>query len=391
LALRFFVQLECNNHNRRESQVTLRDTFPSDEYWTLARSGDFLITGGWPEELRDEFLSYCRVSDNYDFRPIIVFDGTGALEEPLIKLSAEGMNKTLRVYSPDYPGYDLFFGMGYDKTFRFMESATAGRPRGSEINPAYIHSFLSVLESTSGIRQKTIRMLAEKKDDDIFYIARNSGIGESWLDPLKNPGSSGQNFRAFIEEMDFAFRKIHNRNTADNNNISRDIRSNNIIYINAQSRDPGLFNRYFSVVLDSLTENNSMFNVVFYEVNTRYNDGLIDHINRGIQRSDETIGICCGTVEPLLDRIHLAQFPRQVIYTRNGTYASQLLESYGEYEHWLPVRRYGNGLIPPLIGGWEVGKDKRPVVRQTNLTEPYRIQKIVKGYRGQGISLVRNL
>lgn len=394
MATRFAAQAECDRRNRQGRQVQITATFTQDRYWKRGQLGDFLVAGGGQEDWASVVISYTQESLRRSLRPVIILDGTGALERRLISLYNTGSGTgRLLVYSPEYPGYDVFGSMNPYTALQYLTDATRDRPRGSEISPAYIDAFLNVVRHVVPITLNGMRQLADKKDEEIRQVAQNTGAEHRHVEILRNPGQNGQNFRTFLAELENAFSNIWNRDTAVGNNIFGDLGIGGVIYINAQSRHPALFNKYFSTVLDYISNSRYLlFDVILYGVTFCRDDGLLTHMEYAMRRPNETIGVCCSNIASLIHKYpFICDMPRHIIFTSSRSMAPvELLKRYGTYEYFFPKREYAPGLFPlPWENNWEIGFTQRDRVRPVDLNENH-VGKIMKGYNGEEIALVRN-
>ncbi len=393
MAMRFVVQAECDRMNRRNRNVSYRSSFPEDRFWRDIRTGDFLITGGEQMERSQAVLSYVRTILSSSKRTIIILDGTGGLESSLISMYS-GTPKTgrgtLYVYSPTHKGYDVFGGMDPYTVLQFLTEVTARQPRGSEISPAYMEAVLAVVKTVTSLTMENIRKLLTKKDDEILQIARRAGIAQHYIDVLANPGSNGQNFRAFFPNLELVFSNIWSRNTAEGHNIVRDISAGGVIYINAQSKRPELFYKYFGIVLDYIGASQySRFDTIFYEISLRSSYGLLEHIEGAMQRTNETIGICSGNIAPVVQQCpFVVDIPIHILYTRGGTMLpTAIVQKYGTYDFCFPKRVFRDGMLPSLFN-WEIGMAKRDRIMPQDMNEQ-GVSKLMKGHNGEEIVLVR--
>lgn len=396
MATRFAVQAECNHRNRQGRQVQITATFTQDRFWNRGQLGDFLVAGGGQEDWASAVTSYTQESLRRSLKPVIILDGTGALERRLISLYTTGSGSgrgTLRVYSPEYRGYDVFGNMNPYAALQYLTDATKDRPRESEISPAYIEAFLSVVRRVMPIALDGMRQLANKTDEEIRQVAQHTGVEYRHVEMLRNPGQNGRNFRTFLGELENAFSNVWNRNTAAGNNIFGDLGTGGIIYINAQSSRPALFNKYFSTVLDYISNSRYLsFDVILYGVTFCHDDGLLKHLEDATRRPNETIGVCCSNISSLIHQYpFICDMPRHIIFTSSRSMApAELLRSYGPYDYFFPKREYAPGLFPlPWDNNWEIGFTQRDRVKITDLNEN-NVGKIMKGYNGEEIALVRN-
>lgn len=394
MAMKFFVQAECDRLNRMNRNVSNLTSFPETSFWARTRPGDFLITGGeQPERIRS-VMSYVQTTLSVRSRPLLILDGTGGLEAPLIRLytgrERAGLG-TLRVYSPQYKGYDVFGGMSRHTVLQYLTAVTADRPRESEINPAYIEAVLEVVSSAASITMENIRALMTKSDSEILSIARMIGLTGRFIEILTDPGSSGKNFRSFYSNLEYAFSNIHCRDTAGGHNIFRDISTGGVIYINAQSMKTDWFYKYFSTVLDYIsTSTYCVFDAVLYEITSSGKDGLLEHIRNAMQKTNETIGICCSNIAPLLQECpFIVDMPIHVLYTSGRSLLpAAISKSYDTYDYCFPKKVFRPGVFAlPVADNWEIAMMKRDRIRPQDLNER-GVYKLMKGHNGEEIALV---
>lgn len=393
MALRFIVQAECDRMNRRRRNVLHRSSFPEDSFWSGVRMGDFLISGGEQIEQSLAVLSYVRTTLRSSKRTIIILDGTGGLEHSLISMYSGTLKTgrgTLYVYSPAHKGYDVFGGLDLCTVLQFLTEVTARQPRGSEISPAYMEAVLEVVKSVTSLTMENIRKLLTRTDNEILQIAIRAGIEQHHIDILANPGSSGQSFRAFFPNLEIGFLNIWCRNTAEGHNIVRDLSAGGVIYINAQSKRPELFFKYFSIVLDYIgIAQYSKFDIIFYNNPLLNGYGLLEHIESAMQRTNETIGICSGNIAPVVQQCpFIVDIPIHIFYTKEGTMLPiAIVQKYGTYDFCFPKRVFRDGMVPSLFN-WEIGMAKRDRIMLQDMNEQ-RISKLMKGHNGEEIVLVQ--
>ena len=395
MAMRMTVQAECNRMNRQNRHVTVRQSFPMDRFWGSGSNGDFLLAGGGPNDRVNDVISYVRVSMMKLAKPIIILDGTGILENHLINLYTQDPNPPhgqLRVYSSHYKGYDVFGGMNLFTILQYMKDVTAQRPRGSEISPVYIEAFLALVSRVTPITLERIRQLAARNDSDILRIARSVSLEERFINEFENPQDNASNFRSFLMELQAAFSHIWCRNTVSGHNISQDLSTPGVIYINAQSQNPFLLNRYLSRVLDTIiTTQYTLYDLILFDLAVVENDGIMEHVQKAVRQSNETVGLCCNNIAPFIEQYpFLTQVPRHILYTSRGAMIPEtLLAGYSDYDYHYPMRGFIRGLTFSIFD-WQIAAIKIKRVRSQDLTND-RIVKLLKGYNGDEIALIRNI
>ena len=407
MALKEVVQLECNRQNRKFRQVKSISNFPESQFWSRGELGDFLIQGE-ANEMAGAVISFAQESLYRSLKPVIILDGTGTLEASLINLYTDN-DKTrnssliarrrgkLRVYSPSYRGYDVLGNMDLFVALQFMNNATINRPLGNQITLAYINAFLETVNSVMPLSLNGIRELSKKTDGEIASIAFHKGIAQRHIATLRNPGQNGQNFRSFIAEMINAFSRIWNKEAGDN--ITTDINKGGIIYLNAQSPNPELFNKYFSTVLEYYSNTqHRLLDVILYGVTVNNNDGLLTHVKNAMKRSNETIGICYYNLEDLIrDYPFICGMPRQIIYASHGTRVpSELLKSYESYPFHYPKKVFSPGPNTGFFNfDWVIETMTKDRICLADLNGDHinkrPIRRIMKGYNGEEIAIVQNV
>lgn len=403
MALRAAVQAECDRNNQLYRQVRPIPNFSESQFWRNGQLGDFLITGGKQNEMASAVISFTQESIRRQLKPVIILDGTGTLEQDLIRLYTSNTGNRsartrgrLRVYSQSYRGYDVFGGMDSYIVLRFLQDATRNRPRGSEISPAYIEAFLETVSRAIPLSLEGMLQLAKRTDDEISRIALRIGIAQRFIEVLNAPDQDSRNFRSFLAEMRNAFSNIWAKGIVAGNNITADTERGGIIYINAQSSNPALFNKYFSTVLDHISNSRYMlFDVVLYGVTLHQNDGLLDHVENAMRRSNETVGICYSNMASLIHQYpFICNMPRQIVYASNiNMVPSELLSSYGSYPFHFPKKSFQKGInLGILTFDWDIGITSKDRIAPPDFNEDHlyrrRIRRIMKGHNGAEIVIV---
>lgn len=362
----------CRHYNQQR-MVQEASACSLRQFWRHA-GGDFLVAGGTHQRRREVLMSWLERSQQESELPVIIFSSDPQLTSQLIPWCRH-MGTTLTVSSTQYRNYHFFYGMSDAEIAAFFRDL-AERNGYTEIHTlhSFILAFLGVLRTQMIPSLPAMLSLARYDDLAIANLGRNLGVSPMHISVIESYAAAGSAFRNLLSDLQQTFYNLSDMQTRSETNVITSVLHgyteanqngycSRIHLVEISSSESFAINRYMAGEIRFLLKNNRSFRLVLDGVPLNDSERLLQVLASACASSLCTVGFCyanpflCGLTEQLQGGLsaRVILLDGQALDSHS---LETLLNNYGSYEHWEPVRRNSRGFLSlllanPLSDEWE--------------------------------------
>lgn len=368
----------CNRHNNQR-MVNHAARFSISKFWQQSQ-GDFLLSGGSPE-LRQEILAANVVQCiQKGDRPVIIFSNSSNFVRTLVPMLI-GEQIQIMYSSASQRNYHFFYGLSdaeIASCFRDL-AEYHGYTNLTELH-SYIIAFLSVLRMQYSPSLPAMINLADRQDSYIANLGRYSGVPESYVELLDRYATAGTAFRSLLTELQNAFSTLSDSQTCTELNAVVSAVQGNLEYqnngfcrrihlIDVSTVDSRVINCYIAGEIGFLLRQNCSFRLILNDVNFNGCDKLLQVLSSALSSNRCEVGVCSANpiLSGLEERLLNCFYTRMILLdgsVLDPASLERLLNTYGTYEHWEPIRKVNAGWFShPFADDWDMVHMTRARIR----------------------------
>ena len=382
------VRQQCERHNRELRRVVEYNRFPLDHI--LWGEGNLLLTGGQVAQRQDILIRLVRhLRQQPPERPLFLFTASAEVERELIGLARAGYLGTLRVISPEYPNYDVFYGMP-SVVIADCLTKIAG---GDEGLYSYALAFLSLLDRAGTLSLSNMVDFARNTDAAIAGWAQDCGLLEERAQ-IMGSSQGGIRFRSALRMVSLAFSSLTREGCAARFSLTTATDVPCAVCLRADAVHPEVLAAYFSYVFQSLLGQGRSFTVILDEPPFLRHSAFSQSLAALKQSPLTMTAVSVENAAAFGGEEFLSNFSREIILLGGGRVGSSdmqwILDGLGSYPHFEPAKSASGP--PRLLGLRPVGDSILTYTRSKVLVEETEgFQAVLRGHRGAETGMARRL